>query len=159
MTLSNIHLFTLMLISAFIFQLFMSSDTNTDADIHWTRFLLTVLDKQWHTECVRCHTCGDLLDHKCFFRSRLPLFKLITRDARPPGKRAAPPWKKSGGKIDLNSERKPNSNKCKSLIRCGCFVFHRMDWRSPCQVLTHLENLARGRQDHLLCPYLLTSGH
>jgi len=32
------------------------------------RFLLTVLDKQWHTECVRCHTCGDLLDHKCFFR-------------------------------------------------------------------------------------------
>ena len=29
---------------------------------------MTVLDKQWHTECVRCHTCGDLLDHKCFFR-------------------------------------------------------------------------------------------
>ena len=27
-----------------------------------------MLDKQWHAECVRCHTCGDLLDHKCFFR-------------------------------------------------------------------------------------------
>ena len=106
-TLSNIHIFTLMLISAFIFHLFMSSDTNTDADIHWTRFLLTVLDKQWHTECVRCHTCGDLLDHKCFFRSRLPLFKLIIspyQGCAPPGKRAAPPWQKSGGKIDLNSE-------------------------------------------------------
>ena len=32
------------------------------------RFLLTVLEKQWHAECVRCHTCSQLLDHKCFFR-------------------------------------------------------------------------------------------
>ena len=41
------------------------------------RFLLTVLDKQWHTECVRCHTCGDLLDHKCFFRFILILMLLL----------------------------------------------------------------------------------
>jgi len=32
------------------------------------RFLLTVLEKQWHVDCVRCHHCQDLLDHKCFFR-------------------------------------------------------------------------------------------
>ena len=94
------HIFTLMLISAFIFHLFMSSDTNTDADIHWTRFLLTVLDKQWHTECVRCHTCGDLLDHKCFFRSRLPLFKLIIspyQGCAPPREKGCPALAKERG--------------------------------------------------------------
>ena len=32
------------------------------------RFLLTVLDKQWHVDCVRCHHCQDHLDQKCFFR-------------------------------------------------------------------------------------------
>ena len=32
------------------------------------RFLLTVLDKHWHVDCVRCHHCQERLDQKCFFR-------------------------------------------------------------------------------------------
>ena len=32
------------------------------------RFLLKVLDKPWHTGCVRCELCRKLLDEKCFYK-------------------------------------------------------------------------------------------
>ena len=32
------------------------------------RFLLKVLDKDWHSSCVRCHMCRKLLDEKCFYK-------------------------------------------------------------------------------------------
>jgi hypothetical protein len=32
------------------------------------RFLLKVLDKPWHTACVRCELCRKLLDEKCFYK-------------------------------------------------------------------------------------------
>ena len=32
------------------------------------KFLLTVLDRTWHTSCVRCHDCGQTLHEKCFSR-------------------------------------------------------------------------------------------
>ena len=32
------------------------------------RFLLKVLDKDWHSSCVRCQMCRKLLDEKCFYK-------------------------------------------------------------------------------------------
>ncbi|KAA0183344.1 hypothetical protein HAZT_HAZT001049 [Hyalella azteca] len=32
------------------------------------KFLLTVLDRTWHAECVRCVDCGSSLTEKCFSR-------------------------------------------------------------------------------------------
>ena len=32
------------------------------------RFLLKVLDKDWHPSCVRCQMCRKLLDEKCFYK-------------------------------------------------------------------------------------------
>ncbi|XP_076053504.1 LIM/homeobox protein Lhx5-like [Oratosquilla oratoria] len=32
------------------------------------KFLLTVLDRTWHAECVRCVDCGCSLTDKCFSR-------------------------------------------------------------------------------------------
>ena len=32
------------------------------------KFLLTVLDRTWHAECVRCVDCGNSLTEKCFSR-------------------------------------------------------------------------------------------
>ncbi|MPC64424.1 LIM/homeobox protein Lhx5 [Portunus trituberculatus] len=48
------------------------------------KFLVTVLERTWHAECVRCSDCGCALTDKCFsregklfcrpdfFRSRIP---------------------------------------------------------------------------------------
>ena len=30
--------------------------------------MLLATVQNWHVSCVRCHQCGHLLDHKCFFR-------------------------------------------------------------------------------------------
>ena len=32
------------------------------------KFLLTVLERTWHAECVRCVDCGCALTDKCFSR-------------------------------------------------------------------------------------------
>ena len=32
------------------------------------KFLLEVLDRTWHTDCVQCHDCGLKLHEKCFTR-------------------------------------------------------------------------------------------
>lgn len=32
------------------------------------RFLLNVLDRAWHTACVKCSDCKNNLTEKCFFR-------------------------------------------------------------------------------------------
>ena len=32
------------------------------------RFLLKVLDKDWHPSCVRCQLCRKQLDEKCFYK-------------------------------------------------------------------------------------------
>ena len=56
------------------------------------KFLLTVLDRTWHAECVRCVDCRSILAERCFSRdgklycradffrysiSRLALFVLL----------------------------------------------------------------------------------
>lgn len=32
------------------------------------KFLVTVLERTWHAECVRCSDCGGALTDKCFSR-------------------------------------------------------------------------------------------
>ena len=32
------------------------------------KFLLTVLDRTWHAECVRCADCRNILAERCFSR-------------------------------------------------------------------------------------------
>ena len=32
------------------------------------RFLMKVLDKSWHVQCVKCSECQCLLSEKCFLR-------------------------------------------------------------------------------------------
>ncbi len=46
------------------------------------RYLMKVLDKSWHFQCVKCSDCNSLLSEKCFSRDsklycRKDFFKLV----------------------------------------------------------------------------------